>query len=121
MRLITMLALVLLTETLIGDARMPEVGDYVALTQSTGILEKLTFGWVTELNSSLDFMSVDRDMILYRTGFLSWRGGNDAEYLVCISLPTVISLEICPVAVPVDVGARSDAYRSFLQNATHSF
>ena len=96
MRLFAILVLVLLAEAMIGEARMPAVGDDVVIDQSIGIIEQRMIGKVVEINTSLGFMTIECHRLFRRTGFLDWNDMWDTSRSdnVSISLSTISGLRL---------------------------
>ncbi len=93
------IALVVLFVLVIGLAcGMPEKGDYVAITQSAGMLEKYVGGQITEINESTGLIQLNPDIILYREGISNWRGsGNYTPDRMVLSVATILSLQVRPI------------------------
>jgi hypothetical protein len=108
------LALICLMSLACGE--MPVVGDYVAIIQSAGSLEKYTSGWVTEINMSAGLATLHPDIILYRSGFSVWRGaGNYTPDELSLGLSTITSLQISPTNKTPDI------YQEFCRDTAETF
>jgi hypothetical protein len=82
----------------LGGAEMPNVGDYVAVTQSIGIIEQQTNGIIIEINTTSGLMTLGSNGILRRTGLSEdWTPYDfGKEINVTIGLPTIINMVLIP-------------------------
>ena len=91
-----MLRAVLLVLCLVGlaGAWMPNVGEYVSVTQSIGILERQTFGTVLEIDATFGTIMLERDHVMQHSGFMNWTSINMTPEPVVIGIPTIVSLKL---------------------------
>jgi ABC-type uncharacterized transport system permease subunit len=98
MKLVGIVLACLLMAGLAG-AEMPRVGDYVAIVQSIGILERMTFGTIQEINTSSGLVVLERDYVKQHSGFLNWTDVDMPTETIVIGIPTIVSMQhvISPV------------------------
>jgi ABC-type uncharacterized transport system permease subunit len=83
--------IVLFLLSCLAGAEMPKVGDEVSITQSIGVMERLTVGKMVAIDS--DFITLNMSTIYQRSGFLDWHPvyrGNGT--IVLIALPTISAM-----------------------------
>lgn len=93
---IALVVLCLMGPALAG-AGMPEVGDYVAITQSIGIIERQTYGTVLDLDPDMGVLLIDRDYVYQRSGYLNWTEHDMPPENVTIGIQTIIAMRSIPV------------------------
>jgi hypothetical protein len=94
-----MLMLVLLAGTVVGDARMPEIGDNVSIVQSVGLVTATTHGVVTDINWQLGLIGINVTSIYSYLGANStdgWWQKAKGENEICIGLNSISSMRIHP-------------------------
>lgn len=99
--LLCVLILALLAGCALGD--LPSVGDEVSITQSVGIMERVTEGRVVALENGLITLNVSD--VYQRTGFLDWQEviSRAEPHEITIALPTIISMFVLdPLLIPAD-------------------
>jgi hypothetical protein len=77
----------------VACAEMPKVGDYVAVTQSIGIIEQMTRGEITEINASVGMINIKAESVSRRTGFMDWKTDTFEDgYNVTIAIQSITRL-----------------------------
>ena len=75
-----------------ADAEMPDAGDYVAITQSIGILERQTYGTILDVDVTAGIITLDRDSVAQHSGFMNWTKTDMPSDIIVIGIPTIISM-----------------------------
>jgi hypothetical protein len=91
-----LLLAVLLAGTVVGGARMPEVGDKVQIMQSQGTLTRCTYGKITDVNWENNLIQID---VFWITTYLGSNTTNNPKSFysnesIYVNMNTVLALKV---------------------------
>jgi small-conductance mechanosensitive channel len=96
MRPFAILMLVLLAGAVVGDARMPKVGDRVNIEQRAGLMTVGIGGVVTDIDAQLNLIELNAtyDYVYFGADSANrtWNNYQPGTHLKCIGIATISSL-----------------------------